>query len=324
MAISRSSDSAVHRAGRWVGWLLVLGLTACRVTERGAANQTPAAESRASAPKPQESTETPESSSSARPLGTPDTRTVHRATPAATTTTAAVLAWQTYHSVQGNYTIEYPATWIINEQSGTAGAVARFTSSVGGAEIIITVRPTNPTQQEPLDVPNTRCQPVLGNRGIATRCLDTIARSTTTTFVGQNRAYTITIAGKGMDENIYQHMLDSFAPDAPTAAGQNQAAHQPQNDLARPAWITPHRSSSTSSAHLIGEARPTVASHLQAPDELAHRLDERYTDPRQVLALTLVVLLALETRTAIASISLYHRMVLRQHDARQATRRRSV
>ena len=94
------------------------------------------------------------------------------------------------------------------------------------------MRPTDPTQQEPLDVPNTRCQPVPGNRGIATRCLDTIARSTTTTFVGQDRTYMIAMAGKAMDEHIYQHMLDSFAPDAPTAAGQTQTAHRSQNDLA--------------------------------------------------------------------------------------------
>jgi hypothetical protein len=175
MAISRSSHCAVHRAGRWVGWLLVLGLAACGVAEPGAANQTPTAAPGTSAPPPQPSTETPESTGSARPLGTPDTRIIQRATPAATTTTAAVTAWQTYHSVQGSYTVKYPATWTVNEQAGAAGAVATtFTPSGGGAGVIITVRPTDPTQQEPLDVPNTRCQPVPGNRGIATRCLDTM------------------------------------------------------------------------------------------------------------------------------------------------------
>ena len=232
MAISRSSQCAVHRAGRWVGWLLVLGLAACGVAEPGAANQAPAAAPRPTAPTPQASVETPETTGRARPVATPDTRTIQRATPAATTTTA-VIAWQSYHSVQGGYTVEYPATWIVSEQAGAAGAVATtFTPSGSGAGIIITVRPTDPTQQEPLDVPNTRCQPVPGNRGIATRCLDTIARSTTTTFVGQDRTYMIAMAGKAMDEHIYQHMLDSFAPDAPAAAGQSQAAHRPQNDLA--------------------------------------------------------------------------------------------
>jgi hypothetical protein len=215
-----------------MGWLLVLGLAACGVAKPGAANQSPAAAPRTSAPTPQESTETPESTGSARPLGTPDTRTIQRATPAATTT-AAMSAWQTYHSVQGGYTVEYPATWAVNEQAGAAGAVATtFTPSGGGAGIIITVRPTDRAQQEPLDLPNTRCQLVPGNRGIATRCLDTSARSTTTTFVGQDRTYTITTSRKAMDEYIYQHMIDSFAPDAPTAADQPQAAHQPQNDLA--------------------------------------------------------------------------------------------
>ena len=232
MAISRSSHRAVHRAGRWVGWLLVLGLAACGIAEPGAANQTPTTAPRASAPTPQESTETPESTTSARPLGTPDTRTIQRATPAPTTTAAAT-AWQTYHSVQGRYTVEYPATWTVNDQAGAAGAVATtFTPSGGGAGLIIAMRPTDPAQQEPLDLPNTRCEPVPGNRGIATRCLDTIARSTSTTFVGQDRTYTITTAGKGMDEHIYQHIVDSFAPDAPTGMGQPQAAHRLQNDLA--------------------------------------------------------------------------------------------
>jgi hypothetical protein len=233
MAISRSSQCAVHRAGRWMGWLLVLGLTACGVAEQGAANQAPTAASRASAATPQESTETPETTGNTRPLGTPDTRTIQRATPAATTTTVAATAWQTYHSVAGRYTVEYPATWTVNEQTGAAGAVATtFTPSGGGAGVVITVRPTDPAQQEPLDLPNTRCQPVPGNRGIATRCLDTIARTSATTFVGQDRTYMITIAGKGMDEHIYQHMLNSFAPDAPAAAGRTQTAHRPQNDLA--------------------------------------------------------------------------------------------
>ena len=232
MATSRSSHCTMHRAGRWVGWLLVLGLAACGVAEQGAANQAPATAPRPTAFAPPESAGTPETTGSAPPLGTPDTRTIQRATPAATTTAAAT-AWQTYHSVQGRYTVEYPATWTVNEQASTAGAVATtFTPSGGGAGIIITGRPTDPAQQEPLDLPNTRCQPVPGNRGIATRCLDTIARTSATTFVGQDRTYTITMAGKGMDENIYQHMLDSFAPDAPAAAGQREATHRLQNDLA--------------------------------------------------------------------------------------------
>ena len=107
----------------------------------------------------------------------------------------------------------------------------RANPSGGGAGIIITARPTDLAQGEPLDLPNTRCQPVPGNRGIATRCLDTIARTSATTFVGDDRTYTITMARKGMDEYIYQHMLDSFAPDAPSA-GQPQIGHRPQNDLA--------------------------------------------------------------------------------------------
>jgi hypothetical protein len=233
MAIGRSSRRSAHGAWRWVGWLLVLGLAACGVADRGGANQAPAAAPRATASAPHASTATPESVGGVRTIGTPVTRAIQSATPGATTTTAAVTAWQSYHSVQEGYSVEYPATWTVNEQPGATGAVATtFTPPVGGVGIIIAVRPTDPAQQKPLNLPNTRCQPVQGNRGIATRCLDTIARATATTFVGQDRTYTITTSGKDMDQTVYQHVLDSFAPDAPAASGQPQATRQPQDDLA--------------------------------------------------------------------------------------------
>jgi hypothetical protein len=91
--------------------------------------------------------------------------------------------------------------------------------------IVIVVRPTDPAQPEPLDLPNTRCEPVKGNRGIATRCLDTIARTTSTTFVIQGKTYTITTSGKGVDQTIYQHVVDSFAPAV-------ASTRRPQIDLA--------------------------------------------------------------------------------------------
>jgi hypothetical protein len=47
----------------------------------------------------------------------------------------------------------------------------------------------------------------------------------------------------------------------------------------------------------------TLTWPCAALDELAHRLDERYTDPRHKFSLTLVVLLALETRTVTAGMS---------------------
>src|SRR5439155_10521390 len=52
------------------------------------------------------------------------------------------------------------------------------------------------------------------------------ARTTSTTFVGEGRTYTIATSGKGMDQNIYQHVLDSFAPAAP-APGQSQTDLEP-------------------------------------------------------------------------------------------------
>jgi hypothetical protein len=220
MAISRSSRYSAHGAWRWLSWLLMLALAACGAADQGAA-----------APAPQDSTETHIPIGGAEPLGTPVTRAIQSATPAATTITAAMTAWQTYHSVQEGYTVEYPATWTVSEQSGATGVATTFTASDGHAAIVVSVRPTDPTQQELLDLPNTRCQPVHGNRGIATRCLDTITRTTATTFVGQDRTYNITTSGKDMDETVYEHVLDSFTPDSPAARDQSQAAGRPQDDL---------------------------------------------------------------------------------------------
>jgi hypothetical protein len=123
-----------------------------------------------------------------------------------------VEAWQTYHSPQGNFAIAYPATWTVTEQAGPPDTVTTtFTASGGGARIAVMVRPGDPAQQKPLDLANVRCQPAPGNRGTATRCLGTMARTTSTTFVSQGRSYTISTEGNAMDETIYQHVLDSFA-----------------------------------------------------------------------------------------------------------------
>jgi hypothetical protein len=163
-----------------------------------------------------------------RPVGTPVARIIDIATPAAKPTTAAAGAtWQTYQSVSGGHIVEYPVGWTIQEQAGADGVVTTtFTPSGGGAGITVAVQPAQPDQQEPLDLPNTRCQQVLGNRGIATRCLDTIALSISTTFISQGRSYTISTEGEGMDQQVYQHVLDSFRAAAP-ATGQPQADLEP-------------------------------------------------------------------------------------------------
>ena len=102
--------------------------------------------------------------------------------------------------------------WSAAAQAGANGAVTTtFMTSNGGTAIVVAVHRTDPAQQALLDLPNTRCQPVQDNRGIATRCLDTIARTTATTFVAQDRIYIITTMGKDMDRTVYQHMLDSFS-----------------------------------------------------------------------------------------------------------------
>ncbi len=189
MLAHRFRNRLGRSAWRWVGWVLLLGLAACGVADQHAANQPTLAPSatlelpaattadttgRAGAP-----TSGPVATSApsidTQPVSSPVVRIIHSAPPAATTTAAAV-PWQTYHSVPGRYTVEYPAGWTVNEQAGANGAVTTtFMASGGGAQIVVMVRPSDPAQQKPLDLPNERCQPAPGNRGIATRCLDTSA-----------------------------------------------------------------------------------------------------------------------------------------------------
>lgn len=212
MAICRSPRYTVHGAWRWFSWfLLLMGLSACGVANLDAANR-PAAHLPTPAPgAPQEPPAT--------------VVTVQLTTPAATA--AAMPAWQTYKSALGEYTVEYPAGWTVREQTGVAGTITTMsTPSGGGAKITVVIRAAVPSQQEPPDLPNTRCQQVSDNRGIATRCLDTLARTTSTTFVAEGRTYTITTTEKGMDQNVYQHVLDTFAPAAP-ATGQFQTDLEP-------------------------------------------------------------------------------------------------
>jgi len=219
----RSQHRLAPYAHLWFGsLLLLLGLVACGVPEQHTADTMPTTPPPPPTIAPltvQLAQTTNPLSSDMQPLNTP------QATEATMTTT-----WQTYRSEHAGYTIEYPKEWTIDEQVGTTGTarsiVTTFRPTDGGAGIIVTTLMQTPDQAEPLDMPNTHCQQVQGNRGMATRCLDTISRTTSTTIAAQGKTYTITSAGKGMHQTIYQHILDSFAPLA-TPASQAGADLEP-------------------------------------------------------------------------------------------------
>jgi hypothetical protein len=232
MFVLQSTNRLLHRGTFLSGTLLMLlVLAACGVAEGTVAAPTPndvihPTSTSPALPAAPQTTAVPLSTDSANGAPTASSRMI--LTPVATTTLSGSdtpVAWQTYRSEAAGYTIEYPKEWSVEEQDGTTGTtrsiVTTFRPNGGGPLIIVTTQMQTPDQAVPLDMPNTQCQQVQGNRGIATRCLDTIPRTTTTTIVAQGKTYTITSAGKAMDQSIYQHILDSFAPFAtPTSQAQ--------------------------------------------------------------------------------------------------------
>ncbi len=144
--------------------------------------------------------------------------TTLRATPVVmpvTTSLPGTPAWKTYQNERAGYAIEYPADWEIDEATESDGAeVTTFvppSSNKNGTELTVITRKGTSTAEEIPDMPNTRCRQVTVGKLSGTRCFDTIAFSTMTTFVGQGKIYILVGSGKRLDQNIYQHFLNSFA-----------------------------------------------------------------------------------------------------------------
>ncbi len=120
--------------------------------------------------------------------------------------------WLNYTNAPTGYTVEYPAGWTVDEQTKD---ITVFTSSDGLASIIVSAKPAPPDQTEPpepSDLPNVRCQQVKIGPAFGTSCFDTIAISRTTTLWHESVIYTLTATGKGMDRDIYDHLVNSFRP----------------------------------------------------------------------------------------------------------------
>jgi hypothetical protein len=130
-------------------------------------------------------------------------------TPLPNTTT-----WKAYHNDRAGYSIEYPAGWTINEHGESNGAdMTTFAPPELGSDgtgLTVIARNDISTAEEMPDMPNTRCQQVTIGELSGTRCFDTIAFSTMTTFVSQGRVYILASSSKRLDQNIYQHFLSSF------------------------------------------------------------------------------------------------------------------
>jgi hypothetical protein len=213
--------------------LLCLGLAACGAPEQRIAStapHTPSPVSTGTSPQALSAQATDEATSgiplptAAANVVTPVRRVPLATVQALAATTEAPITdtWQTYRNEKAGYTVEYPAKWNVDESATPDGKMTTtFRPASGGAGITVIVQTGTP-QAEPLDMPNTHCQPVPGNRGIATRCRDTISLTTSTTIVDQGKTFTISTSGKGIGQTVYQHVVTSFTPIA-SAPMQAQA-----------------------------------------------------------------------------------------------------
>jgi len=128
-----------------------------------------------------------------------------------TSAPAASQDWKTYRNMQAGYSVAYPPGWKAVEVPGASGEfITKFTPAAGDASIVIAVRPIDPDQKEPIDLPNTRCQLVTLGGLSGVRCFDTISLSGSTTVAGKDVQFIITTTGKRPDEKLYQRLLDSF------------------------------------------------------------------------------------------------------------------
>ncbi len=175
--------------------LMMLWFAACRPTGGSPAGPAPA----------------PTTTTAATATAT--TTVIATATPAATAMTEG---WLVYNNAQTGYTVEYPMGWTMDEQVNEDGSnVTTFTPPDGQAFISVAVQTAPPDQTEPpepSDLPNTRCRQVKIGPAFGARCFDTLAFSTTTTLWYEKVIYTIATSGKGLDQSVYDHLVDSFRP----------------------------------------------------------------------------------------------------------------
>ncbi len=198
----RLSNRSVWRGGLLaLSLLLMFGLAACQPARQGPAAVTPVPTSAVTATTTATAVET--ATSAASPAATAMTESW----PITTTE-----GWRIYTNTPTGYTVEYPAGWTVDEQTK---ALTVFTSSDGQASIMVSAKPAPPDQTEPpkpSDLPNLRCQQVKIGPAFGTDCVDPLAFSRSTTLWHEGMIYTLTATSKGMDRDIYDHLLNSFRP----------------------------------------------------------------------------------------------------------------
>lgn len=191
MNTQRFINRLISRSGRW----LILIITVCALCACGTTDIRPT-----------------QATTAELPMAVATAHSTQPATPTATVSTG-VTAWNTYRSDRAGYSIDYPATWKVDERVDSEGTdMTTFSPAANnsGTSIAVIVRNNIPAEQAIPDLPNTRCQQVTINGLSGRRCFDTLASSISTTFSGQGKQYTIVASGKHLDQNIYQRFLESF------------------------------------------------------------------------------------------------------------------
>lgn len=204
MSACRLSKRSVWHLGLLgLSLLLILGFAACKPDSGSPAVVTPVPTAIVTAIPASTAAATASATATASPTATAMTESW----PMTTTE-----GWLIYTNASTGYTVEYPAGWTVDEQTKDS---TTFTSPNGRASIMVSVQPAPPGQTEPpepSDLPNTRCEQVKIGPAFGTRCLDTLAFSMVTTLWHERMIYTLTATGKGMDRNVYDHLVNSFRP----------------------------------------------------------------------------------------------------------------
>ena len=210
MDITRSLARLTRPPGRWgLGLLMLLSLAACGAAGQPAANTDiapalPATTATAAAAP----TQLAPTATQAEP--TEEARVAPTRRPAPSSAPAAGQGWQSYRNEQAGYSAAYPPGWQATELSAVPGEFITAFGPSGGAEITVAVRALDLEQQEPIDPPAGRCQPVSVGGIEAMRCFNMISFRTPTAVAGQQRQVVIALQGKQLDQAIYQRFLDSF------------------------------------------------------------------------------------------------------------------
>ena len=177
---------------RTVHWVMALTLGVCLLRPAGTAG---AQQSQGT----DNSTSTPDIPAAAD-TGEPAT---------AAAATSAIGVWQTYTNNPAGFSLEYPATWTVDERAGDLAFSVTFTPPDGRRGFAISAQPSGATSREAADLPNVRCRPVTVGGLQSSWCLDTIERSSAAIVSGQDKTYTIA-APLLVDGGVLEHALQSF------------------------------------------------------------------------------------------------------------------